>query len=61
MTEQTTIKVKETFDYLYIHRLDMTAGQMRLIDSFKQQFRRNKDLSDKQVEILLDIKKYLYE
>jgi len=61
MTEQTTIQVKETFDYLHLHRQDMTAGQMRLVDSMKQQFRRNKDLSDKQVKILLDIKKYLYE
>ncbi len=61
MTEQTTIKVKETFDYLHIHRRDMTGGQMQFIASLKQQFRRNKDLSDKQVKCLLDIKKYLYE
>ena len=61
MTEKTTIQVKETIDYLHLHRQDMTAAQMRLVDSLKQQFRRNKDLSDKQVKILLDIKKFLYD
>jgi len=61
MNEQNGIRIKEAFDYLHIHRRDMTGAQMQLIDSMKRQFRRNKTLSEKQIKVLTDIKKYLYE
>ena len=61
MTEQISIQIEEAFDFLYIHRKDMTGAQIQLVNSLKRQFRQNKDLSEKQMKVLFDIKKYLYE
>jgi len=60
-TEETNIEIKEAFKYLAGHEEKLTVSQSEFIDSLRRQYRRIKSLSDKQVEILLDIKKYLYE
>jgi len=53
------VRIKESFDLLYQHQRDMTAGQMEFIHGCKKHFKRNKNLSEKQTAILFDMAKYL--
>lgn len=53
------VRIKESFDFLYQHQRDMTAGQMEFIHGCKKHFKRNKNLSEKQTAILFDMAKYL--
>jgi len=53
------VKIKETFDFLYLHQRDLTAGQMDFVRGCKKQFARTKGLSKNQMKILIEIKKYL--
>ena len=50
---------KEIWDCLYLHSKQLTVGQQQFIDSCKKQFARTKQLSEKQVAVLKDIKKSL--
>jgi len=59
MNEENNIRIREAFDFLYLHKRDMSSGQMQLIDSFKRQWKRKKQLSDRQQKILFDMQKYL--
>jgi hypothetical protein len=43
-----TVKIKETFDYLYLNESYLTSGQASFVDGLKTHFRRNKELSEKQ-------------
>jgi len=53
------IKIKETFDYLYLNENKLSGSQLNFIDSCKKQFRKNKSLSEAQVKVLTEIKKYM--
>jgi len=57
--EAQNIKIKETFEYLYLHEKNLTAGQSDFVRSLKRYFQKNKQLSEKQTAALLEIKKYL--
>ncbi|HEY5124521.1 MAG TPA: hypothetical protein VIK14_12380 [Ignavibacteria bacterium] len=57
--EAKNIKIKETFDYLYLCEKQLTPSQLEFIRSVKKQFARTKELSEKQMKILIEIKKYL--
>ena len=48
---ENDVEIKECFDYLYLHKRDMSGGQIQLIDSFKRQWQRKKELSEKQTKI----------
>ena len=50
---------KEVLDCLYLHSKQLTVGQVEFIDSCKKQFNKTKELSEKQVAVLKDIKKSL--
>jgi len=52
-------KIKETFDYLYLHERDLTAGQLDFVRSLRKYFVRNKQLSERQTAALFEIKRYL--
>jgi hypothetical protein len=56
---ENTETTKELFDSLYLSEKHLTAGQTQFINSARKQFRRNKSLSEKQIKVLRDIKKYL--
>jgi len=56
---ENTVKIKETFDYLYLHQRHLTSGQMDFLRGAKRHFQRNKELSNKQLLVLRDILKYL--
>lgn len=51
--------IKETFKYLGSHENRMTPGQFAFIASTKKYFTRNKLLSERQFNALMDIKKNL--
>lgn len=53
------VKIKETFDFLYLNQRLLTVGQMDFIQSLKKYFTKNKQLSEKQAATLFKIKKYL--
>ena len=59
--DENDVEIKECFDYLYLHKRDMSGGQIQLIDSFKRQWQRKKELSEMQTKILLDLKRYLIQ
>jgi hypothetical protein len=59
MDEKMITETRELFDFLYLSIHHLTTGQMNLIASMKKQFRRNGELSEKQFEVLREIKKYL--
>jgi hypothetical protein len=55
----TPTQIKETFDFLYLSEKLLTAGQADFIKGAKRQFTRNKALSDKQISVLSEIKRFL--
>jgi len=59
MNDEIHIRIREAFDYLYLHKRDMSSGQIKFIDSLKRQWKRKKELSDKQRKILFDMQKYI--
>lgn len=52
--------IKELFDTLYLSASGMTTGQLDFIASCKKQFQRSGTISDKQLAVLNDIKKYFH-
>jgi hypothetical protein len=54
-----TVAITELFDWLYLCEKQLTAGQMDFIREARKQFRRNKSLSERQFEVLKDIRKHL--
>jgi len=54
-----TARIKGAFDSLYLCEKQLTAGQLNFIESCKKQFRRKKTLSDRQLTILGEIKKWI--
>jgi hypothetical protein len=51
--------VKETFETLESNKSSLSLSQIDLLNGFKKQFNRKKSLTDKQLSILFDLKKYL--
>ena len=51
--------IKELFDSLYLCEKQLTAGQMEFINSVQKQFRRDKTLSEKQLSVLREIRKFI--
>ena len=51
--------VKDLFDTLYLNESKLTPGQTDFVDSVKKQFKKSRSVSEKQIEILRDIKKSL--
>jgi len=56
---EKNVKIKETFDKLYLNEKQLTAGQLQFIDGCKKHFKRYGELSEKQITVLNDIRKYL--
>jgi len=52
-------ELKGIFQYLADNKSEMSLSQITLIKGFKKYFKRNKKLSDKQLNVLLEIKKNL--
>jgi DNA-directed RNA polymerase subunit F len=57
--ETQNIKIKEAFDFMYIHEKSLTSSQKDFIASLQKFFTKNKSLSEKQQKNLFEIKKYL--
>ena len=55
----TTNDIKETFRYLEQNTELMTESQTILIKSLNKYYKKNKTLSDRQLNVLFDIKKNL--
>jgi len=53
------VAIKDIFSTLYLYQNQMTAGQLNFVDGCKKEFKRYKQLSDKQLAVLTDIKKHL--
>ena len=60
-TSELTMKVriKECFDSLYLRKRDLTASQIEFIHGCRKHFKRNKNLSEKQTEVLFTMAKYM--
>ncbi|HUX56002.1 MAG TPA: hypothetical protein VMV77_03445 [Bacteroidales bacterium] len=56
---ENTVIVKELLDQLYICEKQLTSGQMNFIHSCKKEFTREKTLSEKQIAVLKEIRKFL--
>jgi len=57
--EQSVVSIKECFDFLYLNKHSLTAYQAEFVEKLKTYYNRNKCLSDKQITILFEIRKYL--
>jgi hypothetical protein len=55
---ENTAEIQDILDHLYLVRTGLTAWQETFIRSCRNQFRKEGNLSEKQVKILRDIKKY---
>ena len=55
----TRIRIRECFDFLKIHESDLTDSQIELVNSMKRQYSKRKELSEKQLQVLFSIAKYL--
>jgi len=51
-------ELKELFDALYLSTSGMTAGQVDFIESCKKQYRKSGTISERQMTVLIDIKKH---
>jgi len=59
MNETTAIEAQDLLDALYLVRSGLTAWQETFIRNCRNQFRKEGVLSEKQIKILKEIKKYL--
>jgi len=57
--ETQNIKIKETFDSLYLNERNLTSSQRDFVDSLKKYFNKNKTLSENQQKNLFEILKYM--
>jgi hypothetical protein len=55
----TAQQIKETFDFLYLNEKQLSAGQSDFISGCKRYYHKNKELSEKQLSALMEIRKYL--
>lgn len=53
------IAIKELFDFFYVNEKQLTVGQMQFINSVQKQFKRDKTLSEKQLAVLREIRKFI--
>jgi Tfp pilus assembly PilM family ATPase len=58
MIEQNN-KIKQVFNYLQTNEIYMSLSQIDFVKSLKKSFSRNKKLSEKQINSLSEIAKYL--
>jgi len=56
---ENTIEIVELFDNLYLQDRQLTAAEMDFVNGCKKQFKKTKQLSEKQIRILKDILKFL--
>jgi len=54
----TDMRVKQCFDFLKVHQTELTSSQLELVTSLKKQF-QTRGLTEKQIQCLYDITKYL--
>ena len=52
------MRIKECFDYLKVHELDLKDSQVAFVKSLRKQF-RERGLSDRQTAVLFEMAKYL--
>jgi len=55
------VRIRETFNFLYLHQRILTAGQLEFIRGCKKYFTKYKTLSEKQMKILSEIMKWIPE
>ena len=53
--------IKETFKFLANHAGQLSQGQFELIKGMKRHYQKHKQLSEKQLSTLLEIKKYCHD
>jgi hypothetical protein len=58
---ERNIIIEETFDVLYLNQRYLSAGQADFVAGLKRYYRRNKQLTEKQLSALLEIKKFMKE
>ena len=56
---EKTVEIRELFDSLYLCSKQLTSAQIEFIQSLKKHYARTGELSERQMKILLEIKKYL--
>jgi hypothetical protein len=59
MNNKNTAAIKELFDSFYLDEKNLTSAQLAFVEGAKKYFSRNRELSDRQISVLRDIKKYL--
>lgn len=52
-------RIKECFDFLYLNQRHLTASQTEFVAGCKRHYSRNKELSERQISALNEIRKYL--
>jgi hypothetical protein len=52
-------EVRNLFKSLFLNRRNLSRSQLSFCESAQNQFKKSKQLSDKQVNILREIKKFL--
>jgi hypothetical protein len=57
--ETQNIKIKEAFDFMYLHEKSLNSSQKDFVDSLKKYFNKNKTLSENQQKSLYEILRYL--
>ena len=56
---ENRVEIKELFDALYLCEGELTPGQTDFIRGAKKQFHKTKELSDRQISVLREIKRFL--
>lgn len=59
MNINNTEAIKECFDFLYLYQRHLSASQAEFVQGCKTYFNRNKAISERQLKILREIKKFL--
>ena len=59
MKTETQIQAKEVLDSCYLSQAFMNEGQARVVEGCRRQCKRTGDLSEKQIETLKSILRYL--
>jgi hypothetical protein len=52
-------KIKEAFEFLGSHAGSLTQGQLELLKGLQKYYREHKELSERQMKTLFEIRKYL--
>ena len=57
--DATFLRIRDAFDFCRVNEKDLTSSQLEFVKSLRRQYKERGELTEKQMQCLWDIMKYL--